>query len=52
MLSMSHYVTSETEPIKQQRLTSMLAPLVQLLTVMTCLLYPPHLGLLIGTVAP
>jgi hypothetical protein len=52
MLFMSHSVTSVIEPRNHQRLASMLAPLVQLLSMMTFPLYPLHLDLPVGTVAP
>jgi hypothetical protein len=52
MLSMSPFVTSVIEPRKLQRLASMLSYLVQLLAIMMCQLHPPHLGLLVDTVAP
>jgi hypothetical protein len=52
VLSMSPSITSVIKPRKHQRLASMLAHLVQLLTMVMCLLHPPHLGLPIGTMDP
>jgi hypothetical protein len=52
MWSMSRFVTSVIEPGGLQTVASMLAPLVQLLTMMTYPLHALLLGLLVGTVAP
>jgi hypothetical protein len=49
MWSMSPFVNSVIEP---RKLRGLLAPLVQLLVMMTSPLHPLHLGLPIGTVAP
>jgi hypothetical protein len=52
MLCMSRFVTSMIEPRGLQKVASMLAPLVQLLAMMTCPLHALLLVLPVGTVAP